>query len=402
MWPRRCSIHIETRQKSAASRQRRAGCPLAILTPDYGLGIATFIRRYACDLLPGATAVIGRASVEDTRPISWRAPGPFLDLAGIIGGRLRRQVAHGAFKQVGVHLDRIAIKRFWKQHKVQVVLGQYLDFSLQWLDLARESGLRFFVRAHGDDFLIRPQDPRWRAEYLRYAQADGIVSNSRAGRDALVALGLDASKIRVLHYGIDVPDQPPPRGRPPEIRCICVGRVVPQKAPILLLDSFRRAAEQVPSLRLDYVGDGSLMPAVREFLQAFHLHDKVTVHGVQNNDAVLRLLQQADIYIQHSVWEGLGIAILEAMAHALPVVATATGGILETVVDSTTGYLVDPRDSAAMADRIVSLARDPDLRCRLGLAGWRRAREHFTWERERAQLLEILGLTQWAQSSPQT
>jgi len=367
-------------------------CPLAILVPDpIGTPANTFIRRYVCDLLPGGTAVIAPAAVPGA-PSSWSISGPFLDVSRVVGGRLRWQVAHGVARQFGVLLDHVMVRRFLERHQVEVVLSQYLDFSWQWIAVARDLGLPFFVHAHGDDYLIRPSQDGWRERYLDYRAIAGIVANSRNAREVLVSLGLDAAKIHVAPCGVDVPAEPLPHPARTEIRCVAVGRMVHQKAPVLLLDSFRRAAELCPNLRLDFMGDGPLLPAAEEYVRAFRLHDKVTLHGLQFQDSVIARLRQSDLLIQHSLWEGLGVSILEAMAQALPVVATSCVGIVETMIDGITGYLTEPGDSAAMADRIVVLARDPELRRRMGLAGFARVRDHFTWERERADLLRILGL----------
>jgi glycosyltransferase involved in cell wall biosynthesis len=152
---------------------------------------------------------------------------------------------------------------------------------------------------------------------------------------------------------------------------------VAKKAPILLLDAFRRALEARPTLRLDVIGDGDLFPAADEFVRAFGLGEHVTLHGDQPSEVVSEHLASADIFVQHSEVdrstgdeEGMPVAILEAMA----------------------GYLVDEGDSITMAERIIALAGDPDRRAALGRAGWARARDHFSWSRERTRLIEVLGL----------
>ncbi len=80
------------------------------------------------------------------------------------------------------------------------------------------------------------------------------------------------------------------------------------------------------------------------------------------------------------------------MACGLPVVSTRHAGIPEAVTDGGNGFLVDEGDSAAMGARLVELASDPGLRLRMGEAGWQQARRRFSWERERSELLRILGL----------
>jgi glycosyltransferase involved in cell wall biosynthesis len=175
--------------------------------------------------------------------------------------------------------------------------------------------------------------------------------------------------------------------------------MVGKKAPILMLDAFRRAAEANPRLRLDYIGDGLLFGAAKQFVQAMRLGDRVTLHGPQPNEVVQRLLREADIFLQHSITdpdtgdeEGLPVVILEAMAHSLPVVSTLHAGIPEAVVNDVNGYLVEEGDSAGMAERLITLARSSELRRRMGEAGWRLAMERFSWERERMTLLQTLSL----------
>jgi glycosyltransferase involved in cell wall biosynthesis len=184
--------------------------------------------------------------------------------------------------------------------------------------------------------------------------------------------------------------------------------MIPCKSPILALDAFRRASQACQALRLDYVGGGPLLPAAQQFVQALDMGDRVHLHGAQPHRVVLDLMKGADVFIQHSITdpetghaEGLPVAILEAMAHGLPVVATRLGGIPEEVVHGETGYLAEPGDSSKMAEYIIALARERDLRSQMGQAGWRRAKDHFSWERERTSLLRILGLGNQVQGEAQ-
>jgi glycosyltransferase involved in cell wall biosynthesis len=174
---------------------------------------------------------------------------------------------------------------------------------------------------------------------------------------------------------------------------------VPKKAPLVLLESFRQARAAAPQLRLDLIGDGELFAAAQQFVREHGLAGVVTLHGAQPNDRVRELMGQADLFLQHSMTdavsgdaEGLPVAILEAMAHALPVVSTRHEGIPEAVQDGQTGLLVAESDSAAMAHAITGLARDRALRRRMGQAGWARCVELFSWQRERDELLALMGL----------
>jgi len=241
--------------------------------------------------------------------------------------------------------------------------------------------------------------PRWRNAYRRLNDADGLITVSLVSRDRLVGLGLDPARIHVVPCGVDVAAEAHPRPEQTTIRCVAVGRMVAKKAPILLLDAFRRAHEVCPRLRLDCIGGGPLLAAARQFVQSFRLQGVVALHGWQTNATVRRTLQNGDLFLQHSVLdtetgdeEGLPVSVLEAMAVALPVIATRHGGIPEAVEAGATGVLVAEGDVDDMAAQIVRLASDADIRWRLGRAGWERARDRFTWEHERRALLDLLGM----------
>jgi colanic acid/amylovoran biosynthesis glycosyltransferase len=110
-------------------------------------------------------------------------------------------------------------------------------------------------------------------------------------------------------------------------------------------------------------------------------------------------MKQADMFLQHSMTdpetgdqEGLPVAILEAMANSLPIISTKHAGIPEAVLDSNNGFLVDEGDSKNMAQKIISLTKDPDLRATMGFNSWRRAKNEFSWDNERSKLKQIMSL----------
>jgi len=368
---------------------------LAIAVPRLGLTSETFVRRHVEDLLPGRTVVLTRQGAEPSS--SWQTTRPVL--ATPAPRSSWRRLLHSIDNARRLPPDAARTQRFLTRHRVEAVMGEYLDFALCYLGLARRIGARFYAHAHGYDVSKLLRDAHWRAAYRRLNDADGVITVSALTRDRLVALGLDAASVHVVPCGVDVPSEISPRLEAETVRCIAVGRMVAKKAPILLLDAFRRAHEVHPRLRLDYVGGGPLLAAARQFVQSFRLEHAVKLHGWQINPAVRGLLAGADIFLQHSVVddetgdeEGLPVALLEGMATGLPIVATRHGGIPEAVEHGATGMLVAEGDVVDMAAQIVRLAMDHDLRVRLGHAAWVRTRERFTWERERQALLEIMRL----------
>jgi colanic acid/amylovoran biosynthesis glycosyltransferase len=350
-----------------------------------------------CDLWPGRTVVVAEQVVQDRA--AWQFDGPMLVLGN---GRIpfwRRALQRG---HASAAWRRAVVTRFLRQHHVTVAMVEWLDVGLEWLPLCRAEGLRVIAHSFGYDACEAMLSParEWRERYKEYEKAEAILSVSQAMNRALHEIGLPREKLQVVPCGTDVPDTcPEPRRADGSIRCLAVGRMVPKKAPILLLDAFRRAAERAPGITLCCVGDGPLYSAACDYVETMGLTDRVRLPGTMAHADVNRETKEADLFVQHSVRsrvdgdeEGLPVSILEAMANGLPVVATRHGGIPDAVVDGETGFLVDEGDTVTMADRIVQLAKDAPLRHRMGEAGWRRARELFSWPQERKNLLQVLGL----------
>jgi glycosyltransferase involved in cell wall biosynthesis len=372
---------------------------LAIFLPSVGALSESFLRRHVQELCPGRVVVVAERELGH-----WEANCPKLILDQLPGAyrRLRRGVRGRLGLPAGTlsRADARAIQHFLSAHHTRVVLAEYLDYSCRWLRLARSMRLRFFAHAHGVDVSARLRDAEWRQKYLELNEGEGMITMSEVSRQRLIAIGLDAAKLRVIPYGIDVPSQPDERHESGTVRCLAVGRMVAKKGPLLVLKAFQRALAATSGLHLDYVGSGELLEAARQFVGANSLSECVTLHGDQPNSVVHEWMKRADIFVQHSITdpmtgdeEGLPVGILEAMSHALPVVATRHAGIPEAVTDGETGYLVEEGDVESMGTRIAEMVRSPDLRARFGAHGWGRARDRFSWQREKEQLLELLELS---------
>jgi glycosyltransferase involved in cell wall biosynthesis len=160
---------------------------------------------------------------------------------------------------------------------------------------------------------------------------------------------------------------------PDHILVASVGRFEPQKNPLGLIAAFARAAAGRPAMRLAMAGEGSLFEASRALAEKLGVVGRVSFLGLLGR--VPEMLSACDLFVLASQWEGAPMAILEAMAARLPVVAAAVGGVPELVVDGVTGLLTPPGDAAGLAAALAALADDPERRRRFGdAAGLRAAR----------------------------
>ncbi|MDI1455500.1 glycosyltransferase [Streptomyces sp. NPDC003388] len=206
----------------------------------------------------------------------------------------------------------------------------------------------------------------------------------------LRAMGLPEDRVTVVPCGVD-PDQFAPSDRPRTLpggrrRLLAVGRLVPRKG----FDRAIRALAGIPDAELLVAGgpEADLLGAEPE---ARRLHaiageygvtDRVTLLGGVGRTRMPRLMAGADLVLSLPRYEPFGIVPLEAMACATPVVATAVGGQLDTVVDGATGVLVPADDDHHHLGAVVrGLLADPDRLGRLGAAGRERVLAHYTWDR---------------------
>jgi glycosyltransferase involved in cell wall biosynthesis len=167
-----------------------------------------------------------------------------------------------------------------------------------------------------------------------------------------------------------------------------LGRLVAIKGFDLLVEALPAVAAALPSARLLIIGGGPLRGALERRAEALGMDARVSITGARAD--VPALLSAADVLAAPSRNEGMGRAIVEAMALGLPVVAARVGGIPAVIVDGESGRLVDPGNAAALAGALIELALDEHLRAKLGAAAAERA-EAFSTEVSAARLLELYG-----------
>jgi glycosyltransferase involved in cell wall biosynthesis len=146
-----------------------------------------------------------------------------------------------------------------------------------------------------------------------------------------------------------------------------------------LIDAVPKLRSEFPNIRVIIVGDGELRPELEAQAERLGIQDVVVFTGFRND--VAELLELFDVFVMPSTMEGLGTSILDALAARKPVVATRTGGIPEIIEDGRTGYLVQPKDAAALADAIARLIHEPAKAARFAEAGRRIIEERFSVSR---------------------
>lgn len=214
-------------------------------------------------------------------------------------------------------------------------------------------------------------------------------------------IGVPDSKNRLLHNGIDITKYKPGPSRGDAVEfggfprdCFVigtVGRVQDVKNHAGLIDAFLLLLQMLPGqrarLRLVIVGDGPLMPTIREKVAAEGIANLVWLPGARTD--VAEILRTFSVFVLSSIAEGTPGSALEAMATGLPVVGTRVGGIPEVVDEGVTGIVVPPRDSPALAKAIAGYIEQSALAQLHGRAGLERVKEKYSMDAMLGGYLEM-------------
>lgn len=241
-----------------------------------------------------------------------------------------------------------------------------------WL-IHRLTGIPYSFTAHGSDLHV---DRTMLA--TKVAEAAFVVTISRDNQAVIESTSgvASAGKVEVIHCGVD-PNafRPVERSVDGPLRIVAVGTLHEVKGQAHLIDACRRLRDRGVPFSCRFIGDGPDREALAARIERDGSGDHVTLAGRMTTDAVASELARADVLVAPSVptssgkREGIPVVLMEAMASALPVVASRLSGIPELVTDGVDGLLVSPGDDEALADALERLAREPDLRVRLGEAG---------------------------------
>ncbi len=229
---------------------------------------------------------------------------------------------------------------------------------------------------------------RWFAPYLYNRAVDGVAAISQGVARALKAAGVAAQRIAVIPSGVDCVRFAPPDDeqraaarralglQPAQIAVGAVGALELRKGHRFLVDAMAELSRANLALRCFVAGDGSQRAALQEQVDRLGLGPAVQLLGSIADPRTL--FWAIDIFVQPSVMEGLGVALLEAMACGLAAVASRAGGMAEVIEDRLDGVLVAPGDQAAIARAIAQLADSPAMRSSLGGAARTRALQNFS------------------------
>jgi glycosyltransferase involved in cell wall biosynthesis len=283
----------------------------------------------------------------------------------------------------------LRLAQFLRRERVSLVHAhQYTPFfyGITARLLAGSPAVMFTEHGRHQPDYRRPK--RVVANRLLLTRRDRVVGVGEAVRRALVANeGIPRERIQVIYNGVDLhtfdrplPDRDEVRKEigvgPRDVVLLQVARLDYLKDHVTAVRTLERVVRERPEVKLVLVGEGPERGKIEQAVRERRLEGQVIFLGLRND--VPRLLGAADLFLLTSVSEGIPVTLIEAMAAGLPVVSTNVGGVSEVVAEGQTGLLAPAGDDAALAEKVLYLAAQPERARQLGQRGRERAARLFS------------------------
>jgi glycosyltransferase involved in cell wall biosynthesis len=238
---------------------------------------------------------------------------------------------------------------------------------------------------HGPKYVVTrrmdyPEPHNWYTRFLYNRCVDGVVAISQAIGNLLTNAGVDREKIRCISSGVD-PQRfarvGSSRTGANDILVIgCLAALEERKGHQYLLEAAALLKTHGFNIRYEIAGEGPRRAQLEAEVARLGLNDQVRFLGFIADTA--EFFARVDILAMPSLYEGLGVAALEGMAAGRAVIATRVGGLMESIIDGATGFLVPPRDPAALAGAIAKFVQSRSLAQQMGSCGRERVRQYFS------------------------
>ncbi len=290
-----------------------------------------------------------------------------------------------------------ALRRHLGRLRPSLVHAHYLT---SYGFLGALSGYRPFVlTVWGSDVLISPQKSRlikWLTGYV-LKRADLITCDAEHLVDRMVELGADREKIRVIYFGTDTQTFTPQCRQPgfgeelqlgsDSLLVISLRRLDPVYDVGTLIRAIPRVLDQVPNARFLIAGDGEQREELQQLAASLGVGDSVRFVGLLSSEQLPRYLASADVYVSTALSDGgLAASTAEAMACGLPVVITRFGDNEKWVTDGVGGFVIPPGEPGILAERLIYLLKNQEVRRRFGQVNRRTIEEKNNYHKEMAQV----------------
>ncbi len=358
---------------------------IAMVSPSHNAYSETFIQAQKNGLQGEIFYYYG-----GSLPTQLENHGKLMRLSILIINKIKRKI-----KLTNFNAQEIAFIRSAKQHKLQVVLAQYGTTAHRFVNICKHLKIPLITHFHGFDAskLAVIEDCNNYKDVFEYSTS--IIAVSLSMKERLIALGCPKEKVVYNAYG--------PNSLFLEIKpqfsedvFLGLGRFVEKKAPYYTILAFSKVLKRYPQAKLIIGGNGALYEVCANLIKYLKIEENVLLPGILSKEQFSGYLTTSLAFVQHSVTalsgdqEGTPVAVIEASAAGLPIIATFHAGIPDVIMDGETGLLVEEHDVEGMAEKMIQLLENKELTMQLGQNGKERIKNNFTMERHLRVIDELI------------
>jgi len=289
------------------------------------------------------------------------------------------------------------IKHLLLSKKTSLVLAEYGPSGIEMMNICEELSIPLIVHFHGYDAYRHDVLSSYGNHYQEmFRKASAVVAVSKHMAIQLKELGCDPDKVFYIPYGVNTQLFSERIVEIKEKQIVTCGRFVPKKSPQNTIKAFKLVHEKFPEMQLVMIGDGELLEECKVLVQELHLTNHVQFSGALPQDKIAEIFSVSKVFVQHSITtsnndsEGTPLAIMEAGAAGLPVVATNHAGIPDVIDDGIHGFLVDENDITAMAEKIILLLSEPKKAEEMGRNLKNKVLDYYTMDRYMNDLRNLI------------
>lgn len=278
-------------------------------------------------------------------------------------------------------------ERFLANKAYDIVHFEFSGLALSYAPLLTRIAAKKVVSCRGTAEKVKPISDPTRAEQLKslFEEVDVIHCVSEDMARTIAPFTNNSSHVFVNRPSVD-PDifkrQTPYQRRTGRLRILSIGRFTFQKGFLLGLLALAEVKKKEVDFEWVIVGDGPLKEELQFHIAALQLKEQVKLVGKKTRDEIKTLYEEVDLFLLSSVYEGIANVCLEAMSMELPVVSTKCGGMEEVITHGETGLLADNYNPLSIADQILALSRNAELRKSLGIRARRRIIEELNVQKQ--------------------
>jgi glycosyltransferase involved in cell wall biosynthesis len=260
------------------------------------------------------------------------------------------------------------------------------------------TGIRpLIISVWGSDIYLTPRRSIPHKMFIKFvlSRADAICSTSRIMKGEIEKYYPSSDKVHVVPFGVDpAVFHPTSKHGKHGIRIGTIKRMVDGKGynHAELISIFSGLIREHPDMTLELVGSGPIKGKLQEYAEKIGLNGNIKFHGRRHHKDIPEILNSWDIYCCASTQENesFGVAVLEASACGLPIVAFNMGGLKEVVRDNVTGILIEPGDFHAFKNALKKIIMDKGIRSEMGRNGAAFVREKYNWKENGNAMLRVI------------